>query len=473
MYPELPRRHAMPAKYFISYRRNDSSGSAGRIHDRLEHEFGADLIFMDVDAIPLGKNFIKVLQEEVAKCDVLLAIIGPSWLDVRDDAGHRRLDDPNDLVRVEIATALHRDIPVIPILVDKGRIPKADQLPDDLKELSLRHGLEVRHDAFRGDMERLIRGIKGQARQIETLPPAPPQARVDEIHAVGKNDEAALPRQSEDLGPVHQADTGSAAEVTLDAAAQQPKTEPVGDKPEPELPTTEPVPVQPAAEAVPQRPVAKEEAPSVQGEPATIEGLQDKAAAPPEAAQMPKFAALVLGQASAQQAEKSRQAFTDAKGKNKAAALAEFIAAYPDSDCIAEARLLHAELVAREKKQERKDLVFGIAVAAVIFIGIPAVIVIVWGWTVLLWIVGGLAAVAIVTAVLASGYGQQAVSAIALLIFASIVWNLWKGNCEPLMIQWWPSFLQPLTRMCQSAPKFKPPDFYPNPLHPSVIPKQP
>ena len=95
----------MAAKVFISYRRDDSAGQAGRIQDRLEREFGRDLLFMDVDAIPLGMNFVKVLHEEVAKCGVLLAVIGPNWLELRDEAGNRRLDNPNDFVRIEIAAS--------------------------------------------------------------------------------------------------------------------------------------------------------------------------------------------------------------------------------------------------------------------------------------------------------------------------------------------------------------------------------
>jgi hypothetical protein len=101
------------------------------------------------------------LDEEVAKCGVLLAVIGPSWLDARDEHGNRRLDDPNDFVRIEIAAALQRTIPVIPILLDGARIPKATQLPDDLKELALRNGTEIRHASFQDDMNRLIRGLKG------------------------------------------------------------------------------------------------------------------------------------------------------------------------------------------------------------------------------------------------------------------------------------------------------------------------
>ena len=118
----------MAAKVFISYRRDDSAGYAGRVRDRLERELGPNLLFMDVDAIPLGTYFSKVLREEVAKCGVLLAVIGPNWLDARDEHGNRRLDDPNDFVRIEIAAALQRDIPVIPILLDNAKIPKASQL---------------------------------------------------------------------------------------------------------------------------------------------------------------------------------------------------------------------------------------------------------------------------------------------------------------------------------------------------------
>jgi hypothetical protein len=153
------------AKVFISYRRQDSAGHAGRVQDRLQREFGPNLVFMDVDAIPLGTNFSKVLHEEVAKCGVLLAVIGPNWPDSRDEHGNRRLDDPNDFVRIEIAAALQRNIPVIPILLDGATIPKANQLPEDLKELASRNGLEIRHASFHDDMTRLIRGLKGPVDQ--------------------------------------------------------------------------------------------------------------------------------------------------------------------------------------------------------------------------------------------------------------------------------------------------------------------
>jgi hypothetical protein len=120
---------------------------------------------MDVAAIPFGTNLPKVVHEEVAKCGVLLAMIGPNWLDARDEDKKRRLDDPNDLVRIEIAQALQRGIPVIPILLDSATIPKADQLPKDLKELASRNGMHIRHASFHDDMNRLIRALKGQLDQ--------------------------------------------------------------------------------------------------------------------------------------------------------------------------------------------------------------------------------------------------------------------------------------------------------------------
>jgi TIR domain len=140
----------MPVKVFINYRRDDVASFAGRVYDRLEREFGRDNLFKDVDAIPLGSNFVKVIDEKVAKCDVLLAIIGPGWLDARDADGGRRLDDPHDFVRIEIAAALKRKIPVVPIFVDGTPVPKGHQLPKEIKELALRHGLDVA--SFDNDM---------------------------------------------------------------------------------------------------------------------------------------------------------------------------------------------------------------------------------------------------------------------------------------------------------------------------------
>src|SRR6516225_4571280 len=187
----------MATKLFISYRRDDSAGHAGRVHDRLEREFGRDLLFMDVDAIPLGVNFVKVLGEEVAKCDVLLAVIGPNWLNARDEDGNRRLDNPHDFVRIEIGAALQRNIPVIPILLDGTKVPKGNQLPKELEELSLRNGLDIRHASFHNDIDKLVRSLKGQLAEADARRRDEDERRRQEAEIKQRADEAERRRKAE------------------------------------------------------------------------------------------------------------------------------------------------------------------------------------------------------------------------------------------------------------------------------------
>ena len=147
-------------KIFLCYRRDDSAGDSGRLHDRLALEFGDKNIFMDVDSMRLGQDFVNRLTAEVQSCDALLAVIGPNWLDARDEEGNRRLDNPDDFVRIEIGAALQRDIPVIPILLNGTKIPRADKLPPELQKLARRSALDVRHGSFRSDTDRLIADLK-------------------------------------------------------------------------------------------------------------------------------------------------------------------------------------------------------------------------------------------------------------------------------------------------------------------------
>lgn len=155
-------------KVFIAYRHDDSAAYAGRIIDRLDRELGRAMLFADVDTIPLGANFVEIIKETVARCYVLLAVIGANWLDARDEDGRRRLDNPDDFVRLEIATALKLNIPVIPILLEGAKVPRADQLPQDLQELALRNGIDVRHSSFHNDMDRLIRGLTGRLESVSS-----------------------------------------------------------------------------------------------------------------------------------------------------------------------------------------------------------------------------------------------------------------------------------------------------------------
>ena len=164
----------MADKIFINYRREDSIGTAGRLRDRLAEAFGEENLFMDVDNIPAGVDFVADLNNQVAACRVFLAVIGPNWLDAKDESGVRRLDNPDDFVTIEIAAALARDIRVIPVLVDNARMPKADKLPDPIKPLVRRNAVEVRNSQFRRDAETLV------ARMREAVAPGRPE-RTQEV----------------------------------------------------------------------------------------------------------------------------------------------------------------------------------------------------------------------------------------------------------------------------------------------------
>jgi hypothetical protein len=150
----------MSDKIFINYRRDDSIGMAGRLHDRLAQTFGRDRLFMDVDHIPVGADFVAHLNTQVAACEVVLVVIGRNWLRAKDKAGQRRLHQPDDFVAIEIAAALARDIRVIPVLVDGARMPKESELPDSLKPLARRQAVDVRHSHFGHDAEALVKRMR-------------------------------------------------------------------------------------------------------------------------------------------------------------------------------------------------------------------------------------------------------------------------------------------------------------------------
>ena len=115
---------------------------------------------MDVAAIEPGRDFRKAIDQSVATCSVLLALIGQEWLESKDSLGRKRLDDINDFVRIELASALRRDIPVIPVLVRGAKMPHAEQLPDDLKDLAYRNAVELTHARWKSDVQVLIRALR-------------------------------------------------------------------------------------------------------------------------------------------------------------------------------------------------------------------------------------------------------------------------------------------------------------------------
>jgi len=149
----------MPA-IFISYRRSDSQDVTGRIYDRLVAKFERRQVFKDVDSIPLGVSFPMHLEQMLKKANVVLVIIGPTWVTATDEQGRRRLDDPNDYVRLEVEAALRANMPLIPILVSNTAMPKASDVPPSLQKLLLRNGMPVRPDPdFHNDVNRLFTGI--------------------------------------------------------------------------------------------------------------------------------------------------------------------------------------------------------------------------------------------------------------------------------------------------------------------------
>ncbi|MFI5453905.1 MAG: SUMF1/EgtB/PvdO family nonheme iron enzyme [Isosphaerales bacterium] len=147
------------SKIFLSYRRQDSIGVAGRIYDRLRAHFGGDAVFMDIDSIPFGEDFREHIDSAVGQCDVVLAVIGTKWAGGTD--AHRRLDDPRDFVRIELESALHRNLPVIPILVDRAPMPGEADLPPSLARLAFRNAIDVDQGRdFHHHVDRLIKGIE-------------------------------------------------------------------------------------------------------------------------------------------------------------------------------------------------------------------------------------------------------------------------------------------------------------------------
>ena len=145
----------MAPRVFISYRREDASGEAGRLADHLWRRFGKDRVFLDVDTIEPGSDFVRALKTSLEQTAAVLVVIGPRWTSVRDAEGVRRLDKPGDYVRLEVEAALARSIPVIPVLVQGAAMPKATELPASLEALARRQAAVLDHAEFHDDAERL------------------------------------------------------------------------------------------------------------------------------------------------------------------------------------------------------------------------------------------------------------------------------------------------------------------------------
>ncbi|HEY6346879.1 MAG TPA: SUMF1/EgtB/PvdO family nonheme iron enzyme [Bryobacteraceae bacterium] len=162
------------AGIFISYRREETIAYAGRLYDRLHAHFGAQhQVFMDLDTLQPGDDFIETLRQTVASCQALIAVIGRNWPYMTDEGGRPRFENPEDFVRVEIQTALDRKIRVIPALVGGARMPRPEDLPEALRPLTRRHAIEIFDTGFHQSVTRLIEGLE---RALAASAPAPPSA---------------------------------------------------------------------------------------------------------------------------------------------------------------------------------------------------------------------------------------------------------------------------------------------------------
>jgi hypothetical protein len=269
-------------RIFISYRRNDSAGHAGRLYDRLRAHFGADRVFMDVTGIEAGTDFVETIDAAVGSCDVLIAVIGREWTRSADDAGRRRLELPNDFIRLEVGSALNRKVRVVPVLVEGALMPAEGDLPAELRTLTRRQAVELRDSRWDADVEDLIAsleripgtsmgaGVGQSSSQPPTQPPPRPSPASDTNPAGSGSYEnpavkSALPWI---------AGAGALLAVVLLGfwMAQR------DARPQPEAPAPTPAPVAiPSRDSAPPAPVAGSAPPAVEGK--TTGVVRDKAPA--------------------------------------------------------------------------------------------------------------------------------------------------------------------------------------------------
>lgn len=179
-------------KIFISYRVHDTAGETGRLVDSLRNHFTDDQLFLDIDNLEPGADFTEVIEKSLDTCDVFLAVIGPYWQGTREGSNKPRIQEPGDWVRLEVSTALRRNIRVVPVLVDGGTLPKAEELPEDLQGLLRRQAIEISNKRWRYDTDQLIDflinkiGIppKKQA-MTATAVQAPPRKRKTWLYVAG------------------------------------------------------------------------------------------------------------------------------------------------------------------------------------------------------------------------------------------------------------------------------------------------
>ena len=220
-----------PFRVFINYRRSDSGGYAGRIYDALTAHSDEWSIFMDIDAIDPGADFTEVIDESLETCDAVVAVIGRSWLQSEDSRGRRRLEHPDDFVRLELLAALDRKVRVIPVLVQGAEMPSSEDLPEALVTLARRQGLELSDGRWRYDMGRLIEVLDNyhrgatqplpvQAPEPEPEPePEPPQNEPEPEPAAAQRPPEPAPAQAVAVAQPAEASVAPAATIAALGAA--------------------------------------------------------------------------------------------------------------------------------------------------------------------------------------------------------------------------------------------------------------
>jgi hypothetical protein len=220
---------------FISYRRSDGAGFAGRIFDRLQKEFGASRVYRDVDTLEDGKPFPDAIAKQLSQCSVVLVVIGPAWCEARNATGGRRLDDPADWVRIEVTEALRRDVCVIPVIVGGARLPDASELPEAIRDLTRRQARELRDgDTWSGDVDLLVGRIAKELRVFRPLAPLRSPAFWIAVAVLGAVTIALGLRHSIDLNSRSPGETSP-------ASAPQPETPPPPAPPMPVAPNPAPI----------------------------------------------------------------------------------------------------------------------------------------------------------------------------------------------------------------------------------------
>jgi TIR domain-containing protein len=207
---------------FISYRRDDTPGYAGRLYDRILREFGRDNVFIDVDALQPGDDFVDAIRDKLQKCDLMLALIGKRWLTAIDEQGRPRLEDEGDYVRIEIQTALDRGLRTIPVLVERAAMPRLQDLPQPLRGLARRQAIELSDTRWEYDVGTLVDTLKRVAPGPAAA--AKPTGGREEIEAAAVHSQEEERRQAEAAAAA--AETArQEAEAHAERAAEQAREE--------------------------------------------------------------------------------------------------------------------------------------------------------------------------------------------------------------------------------------------------------